>query len=355
MPSAATRHTVIRQWELLKLLPSRGAGRTARELAAALNESGFRVSKRQVERDLGDLMESFPVDCNNASAPYGWRWAPGASADIPGLTLAEALSVHLIEETLRPLLPASVVRSVEPRLRQAAKKLASNARLPLARWGERVRCIQPALPLQPPQVAEHVLEAVHGGLLTERQLDVSYRPMEAEDPRPLTLHPLGLVQRGPVAYLIATAFTYTDPRLYALHRFQSVEVTHAKAALPDDFNIDRYIASGALQFTSTGKALRLVLAVNETTARILRETALSEDQEIRIRADRTTVRATVADSWQLRWWLLGQGDAVEVLKPAALRREIAETCRRMATMYERGNPRMRFPASMVLDANRVVE
>jgi predicted DNA-binding transcriptional regulator YafY len=334
MPRSTTRHTVIRQWELLKRLPSRGAGKTARELAEALNEAGFWVSKRQIERDLGDLMESFPIDCNNASTPYGWRWAPGASADIPGLTLSEALSVHLIEETLRPLLPASVLRSVEPKFRQAAKQLANGQSVPLARWGEKVRCIQPALPLQAPAVPAEVLEGVHAALLAEKQLQVTYRPMESEEGRPLTLHPLGLVQRGPVAYLIATAFAYTDRRLYALHRFQSVEITQAQANCPEDFDIDHYIAQGALQFTNTGTSLKLLIAVNETIARILRETALSNDQEIRIKSDRTTVKATVADSWQLRWWLLAQGDAIEVLKPVALRREIATLCQRMAMMYE---------------------
>jgi predicted DNA-binding transcriptional regulator YafY len=339
MPHATTRHTLSRQWELLKLLPGRGAGKTSKELAEALNDAGFRVSKRQVERDLGDLMESFPIDCNNASSPYGWRWVPGASADIPGLTLADALSLHLIEETLRPLLPASVLQSVEPRLRQAAKKLASDDRRPLARWGDKVRCIPPALPLQAPQVAPEILEGVHAGLLQERQLEVMYRAMDAEDPRPLTLHPLGLVQRGPVAYLIATAFQYPDLRLYALHRFTGAVVTGAKATRPEDFDIDRYIAGGALQFSSTGRQLSLILAVNETYARILRETPLSADQEIRIKAERTTVRATVADSWQLRWWILGQGDAVEVLKPVALRREIATTSRGMAALYGAGDPK----------------
>ena len=334
MPSATTRRTVIRQWELLKRLPSRGAGKTARELAEALNEDGFQVSKRQVERDLGDLMESFPIDCNNASTPYGWRWAPGASADIPGLSLAEALSVHLIEQTLRPLLPASVLQSVEPKFRQAARKLANGQPLRLARWGEKVRSIQPALPLKAPVVAAEVLEGVHAALLAEQQLQVMYRPMEAEEARPLTLNPLGLVQRGPVGYLIATAFTYTDLRLYALHRFQSVESTRTPAIRPDDFDIDRYIEQGGLQFTSTGAALKLLIVVNETMARILRETALSNDQEIRIKSDRTTVLATVADSWQLRWWLLSQGDAVEVLKPVALRREMAALCQRMAALYE---------------------
>ena len=49
------------------------------------------------------------------------------------------------------------------------------------------------------------------------------------------------------------------------------------------------------------------------------------------------MRATVADSWQLRWWILGQGDAVEVRKPVALQRKIATTCRRMAALNGCGN------------------
>lgn len=34
------------------------------------------------------------------------------------------------------------------------------------------------------------------------------------------LHPLALVVRGPVTYLVATASDYPDVRLYALHRIQ---------------------------------------------------------------------------------------------------------------------------------------
>ena len=33
MPSNTTRNTILRQWELLKLLPSRGPGKTATALA----------------------------------------------------------------------------------------------------------------------------------------------------------------------------------------------------------------------------------------------------------------------------------------------------------------------------------
>jgi predicted DNA-binding transcriptional regulator YafY len=46
-----------------------------------------------------------------------------------------------------------------------------------------------------------------------------------------------------------------------------------------------------------------------------------------------TVQATVADTQQLRWWLLGFGDKVEVLGPAGLRAEFAALAARLAARY----------------------
>ena len=45
------------------------------------------------------------------------------------------------------------------------------------------------------------------------------------------------------------------------------------------------------------------------------------------------VRATVADTPQLRWWLLGFGDAVTVQAPAELRQWFAQTAVAMAASY----------------------
>ena len=66
----------------------------------------------------------------------------------------------------------------------------------------------------------------------------------------------------------------------------------------------------------------------------LHETPLAEDQRIGDEADgRVRVRATVADTPQLRWWLLGFGDAVSVQAPAELRQWFAQTAAAMAASY----------------------
>jgi len=43
----------------------------------------------------------------------------------------------------------------------------------------------------------------------------------------------------------------------------------------------------------------------------------------------------VKDTLELRWWLLGFGDKVEVLAPKALREEFSAVTQRMAVQYRK--------------------
>ena len=158
MPSDTTRRTLARQWELLKHLPTSGAGLTTSELVQRLKVAGFSVSKRQVERDLKNLSEAFPLDCNNGSLPWGWRWVKGASVDLPGLSAAEALSLRLVEETVRPLLPASLLQALAPRFEQAEKKLHSlDAGNPANKWLAKVRSVPAYQALLSPAIRPDVM------------------------------------------------------------------------------------------------------------------------------------------------------------------------------------------------------
>jgi hypothetical protein len=48
---------------------------------------------------------------------------------------------------------------------------------------------------------------------------------------------------------------------------------------------------------------------------------------------RTRLEATVPDTVELRTWLYGFGDLVEVLRPASLRKEFRSTAERLAARY----------------------
>lgn len=335
MPKADSNQTLARQWELLKLLPTRAPGITASELTSRLAGLGYAVTKRTVERDLNDLARLFGFTCNDKGNPYGWHWMPGQSLDLPGLSLSDALSLRVVEDALGPLLPTAILQAIEPRLLQARAKLAAlapdNAQ---ARWGDKVRTVPATLPLLPPPLASGVLDRVQDALLREVQIAVQYVSAGERGAKTLTLHPLALVQRGPVSYLVATAFDYPDVRLYALHRLRQVDVLDAPLRRPPSFDLDAYIASGALQFGS-GKALKMRLRLTEPLAALLRETPLASDQTISTsRAGVCTLRATVQDTWQLHWWLLSHADEAVVQAPMALRNTLAARIASAAHLYD---------------------
>ncbi|MGH8273785.1 MAG: helix-turn-helix transcriptional regulator, partial [Gammaproteobacteria bacterium] len=251
MPDQPRRDTLARQWELLRLLPSRPPGAKAADLTRLLDDRGFSTSKRTVERDLKELEQVFPFVCNDKGMPYGWHWVREADLGIPGVELAEALSFTLLREFLEQMLPVSLWRGFAPRLKHAREKLQTLAgRNSAARWGDKVRFVTPTLPLIPPTIDEAVLDVVQHALLDDRQLEVSYRGAGDSSAKQMTLHPLGIIQRGPVGYLVATAFDYEDIRVYALHRIRKAERLPDTARRPAGFSLDGYLATGAGQFST---------------------------------------------------------------------------------------------------------
>ena len=92
---------------------------------------------------------------------------------------------------------------------------------------------------------------------------------------------------------------------------------------PEGFSLDDYIARGGLQF-GDGATLRLEARVAPWLAEILAETPLADDQQLVPSGEDFRLTATVADSWQLRWWILSQGAGLTVLEPDILRRELVD-------------------------------
>ena len=150
-----------------------------------------------------------------------------------------------------------------------------------------------------------------------------YRSVAAEKPKELKLHPLGLVQRGPVTYLIATAFHYEEPRPFALHRMSAVQNTYETVKRPKGFSLKQFIDDGGMGF-GEATPINLVARVSPMLARELEETKLSASQKIKPDGDWFRIEATVQDTWQLRWWLLSKAVDLTVLEPAELRSQIRE-------------------------------
>lgn len=321
MPKATKAQSLARQWELLKLLPRKGSGISTSLIKSKLALEGFEVSKRTVERDLVELSLHFGIVCNDKSKPFGWRWMDKAGLDIPTLDVADAVSLLLVEKHLREMIPEAILDSLEPKFLQAIELLENKkGRHKYARWNEKIEYQAPALTMLTPNINLTVITSIQDALVKELQISVSH-----DDKNNLILHPLGILQSGQVTYLVATAYNYTDPRMYAVHRINSVEILKSPINKPLNFNLRSFVDSGAATFGYTQK-INLELSVHSDKIRYLIESPLSQDMEIKAssKSDRFIVTASVNDSWQLRWWILSRGASVTVLAPEYLKQEITK-------------------------------
>jgi predicted DNA-binding transcriptional regulator YafY len=211
---------------------------------------------------------------------------------------------------------------LEPKFKQARQKLSSLPGNRYAQWTDRVRYVPPSLPFISPNVEPRVLETVHEAILQQRQLQLRYSGPDDAGARKLTLHPLAFIQCGPIAYLVATAYGYTDPRLYAMHRIRSVQLTKEPSNRPDGFSLDGFLAEGGMQF-GDASMIQLEAMVSNKLACYLAESPLTKDQELIPKGEgRYLLTATIKDSWQLHFWILSQSTEITVVRPEDLRKYI---------------------------------
>ncbi len=346
MPQNEKKSTLLRQWDMMRMLTvsrsdTKQDGRwdKASEIATRLNEMGYEVSVRTVQRDLLELSIIFPIELNNKNPrDYGWRWEKGCNLDIPGMSVSEALAMRLVETHLKQMLPVTMLDGLQGVFSLAKTKLDEVEKQNNNHskdWLNKVRVVPPTQPLLPPVVNADIQADLYQALLENRQIKVSYQPAFSEQPKEYELHPLGLIMRGAVSYLVASAWGYSEVRLYALHRFSTVEILDVAAKAPKGFNLDKAIASGLADFANQGEPIQLEIRCNEWVAGYLAETPLSVDQKIDPVANGFShIIATVNDTWQLRWWLMAQGAGIEVCAPMGLREKIKTTLADTATLYE---------------------
>jgi predicted DNA-binding transcriptional regulator YafY len=333
---ATNQHSLLRQWNMLRLIPRSPQKISAAQLHERLSTADFPVTKRTVERDLNELATVFPLELDSRDRPYGWSWERNAASfDLPGLTLPQALTLALVEQHLGNQLPPGATDALKPHFRSARLTLSAAGQATSSKdWLDKVRSVPPQQPLMAPSVDEACQRTVYQALMEDRQLRLHYRKRDAVAETVYeAVHPLAVVQRGGVIYLVCMFADYEDVRTVALHRIEQAEALYEAARSKPGFDIDAYIGSGVFGVL-TGGVVGLRAVFTRAAGEHLYETPLTPDQVVRADADgRLHLSASVPLTRALVWWLLGFGDGVVVQEPAALRDEIANVAMRMAEAY----------------------
>jgi predicted DNA-binding transcriptional regulator YafY len=327
--------TLLRHWLTLRNIPRHPRKIAAASLAAILEDSGYAISRRSLERDLQKLSAIFPIRCDDKHKPYGWSWsADGAPFDLPAMDVHTALAFRLASDHLTTLLPETTRSYLEPHFHRARTVLDNLDGNALSAWPQKVRVLPSGQALLPPEIDRDVLERVQQALLTERRMQVAYRKRGETVARVHEVHAQGLVWRDAVGVLVCTLWNYDDVVQLMLHRMESVQVDELPRRALAGFSVDAYTESGAFGYLLGETHIQLELAFDAFAAVRVRETPLAAGQELRdLPNGRVLLCAHVADTGELRAWIRSFGQFVEVLAPPELRADLAFSAFEMVQRY----------------------
>lgn len=335
---------IVRQQQLLKLIPRYPRTISAQKLQDRLLDQGIEVHIRTIQRDLNALSQVFIGIDNFKNQDNGleWFWSEDAPLlNLSGLTINQALSFVMVKKYLTPLFPEVTLNELNPFFEQAESTLEAVHGNSLHKWFKKVAVVPPTQPLLPPHIDSTTHKTIRNALLSDVQVSIVYKPNGGKA-KSYQLNPLGLVIRNVVTYLIATKAETTEVRMFALHRISEANPTEFAAVQPENFNLQDYIDAGHMGFNVTGdhgiKTVKIKALFSTGAARHLYETPLSDDQQLtQYDQDKIQVTATVPDTEQLFWWLLGFGDQIEVLEPPSIRQKITEIAHNLASKYQKAD------------------
>lgn len=319
-------NTAIRYLTMLRMVPRYPRTITTGELSERLEEQGYSVTMRSIQRDLEKLSVEFPLMVDESSRPHQWSFDRETTMDIiPALDLPAALTFELAQAYLKPLLPSRALSHLKPHFDEAHRTLLRE-RNPLGQWPNHVRVINRGLGGQRPAIDADVLETVTEALLREYQCQLTYQARKWPEPETITVHPLGLIFRDPNVYLIGTIDGREGIRQLVLHRATTGELLEEPVDRPEDFDLDLYIHSGAMGILKSDKPVYLKLRCDKPALNHLIESPLGFDQVTNELNDNIfEIAVTVGDTQDLRWWLTAQAVHCDILEPVWLRDEIAST------------------------------
>lgn len=334
--------TSYRHWLLLRMIPRYPRKIDTASIEALMERQGITIHRRSIQRDLEKLSDIFPLACDDRDKPFGWSWSADAPAfDLPAMSPPVALAYRMVGEFMAGMFPEEIFAQLAPHFRHADDVLNQTDKETLKSWPDKVRILSRTQPLLPPELSSEVFAVVSDSLLEGKRFKVSYLRRGESQPVAWTINPLGLVLHDRLVSLVCTMGEndrMNDLRTIHLHRIQTAQRMNEPAIVPEGFCLDAYLAGGAFGYRK-GENIRLRALFEKDATLHLEETPLSADQRLTDQPDgNVLVEATVADTGQLRWWLLGFGGRVEVLAPEDVREEMKGHAVRMAERYTQITP-----------------
>ncbi len=326
----------LRQIAMLELIPRSPRKTYTKEIKDKLADRGFEIDERSIQRDLVALERTLPLVCDSRDKPYGWSWAKSSEGiQAPAMDPVEALTLSLAEQYLEPLMPKASYKRIGIFFDRANAVLKEQSPKLINRWRQRVRVLPEMLRFKKPKINNGVEQALYEAAFEGKQIKAQYRKRGESRSNLRHIHPLGIVMKGSINYLICVMDEdKKNPRYLPMHRFLQVEVLNKKVKEPKDFNLDEFTHTNNLSYEYSKDLYTFKAVFDNTAAAHLIETPLNSSQKTkRLQDGRLLISARMTDTLQFEQWLMSFGSDVEILAPNKLRNKFKKLAENLNKTY----------------------
>lgn len=316
---------VVRVLGILKILVE-GGRPTVYDLAAR-----FKTRRETIYRDLRTLGEvGYPIAGDDAGRLSRPRLAPDLRPVVPPVTLTRQELAALVwavkhAEAQQPFRAALGTSLTKLQLlvpgREGSLALALDGSV--GGWQRGVKDYT--------GFEKTILQLVEA-IISRRRCKVEYRAPGRKESRRFPYDPYRILSVQGGLYTVGKVPAYSNMATLAVDRIQSVELLGEPFSVDPTFDPKRYEAEAFGVVWE--KPVTVVLRFRADQAPYVREREWHPTQRFRTMKDgRLEMNFRAGGLFEISRWILGWGDAVEVIRPVSLRRAISQTLRSSVRTY----------------------
>jgi predicted DNA-binding transcriptional regulator YafY len=178
-----------------------------------------------------------------------------------------------------------------------------------------------------------ILDAISKSVSGHNPIEMDYYVLARDEVTKRKVDPYGLTFRFGTWYIIGHCHLRRDVRTFAVDRIRRMRVLNEHFKYPADFDLEGYLERG-WQLQADAEPENIVLRFNPEIAAWIASCRFHPSQKITPQPDGSALfEITIAGVDEIKHWVLGFGDRVEVLGPESLRSSIIATATQMAAMY----------------------
>jgi predicted DNA-binding transcriptional regulator YafY len=290
------------------------------------------VSRRTVFRDLKEL-QSIGVPYKYDARSNSYSIDPKFFLPPIDFNLQEALSLLMLVHKMRNHLPMPYKNSAL----LAGLKVENNLPADIRQYCQSSLAKVTVATDQHATIKllDNIYNIVQRAIRKKVMLRIFYSSLYEDGHIDTILHPYHLLYKKRAWYVIGHSSLHCSVRTFHLGRIQEAEALDKRFTDGDNFDINEYLGR-AWCLIPEGKLYDIKLKFSPLVARNVAEVQWHSTQRAQWNNDGSAILTFRVDGLgEIGWWVLGYGDQVQVIAPAALRKRVLEKAQNFIEIHKK--------------------